>query len=351
MNCPRCGLYVEDTRTAQCPRCGWNLSAMPGYQSPTQQYPDAAPPDPSQFSGAYGQNPYGYGAPAVPSMPTSSSPYGPPYGPVQGPYGQPATSSTPLYQPGAPSGFAPWQAGNPPQGPQPPYWAPQPPKKRSAAPIIIAVAIVGVLVLVGLSGVGLAFYRSHQNNQSRHGAPVAGATPSPTANILFQDHFTDKTTGWSNSSHCFYGSGGYHIKGSYICLAPTDDFTDATITTDVKQISGSILSAYGITFRTQTNFDHYEFDIDSNGKWVLMRCVSDKCDRLVDFTANSAIHKGLNISNKLQVTTKGSQFTFYVNSVKVGEFTDSKFASGAVGLTGADQLEVVYNNFVVTSPS
>lgn len=339
MNCPRCGLYIEDTRFAQCPRCGWNLSGMSGYPSSTQQYPDAVPPSqPPDYGTAYGPPQGAYGQ-AIP--------------PYSQPYGQPVPPSTPMYpqvpQAGAP---APWQTGGiPPQGSGQPYWTPQQtPKKRGATAIII-IAVVAVVAVVGLSGLGLALYRAQSQQNPPVAAGTPGVTPSPTASVLFQDHFTDESTGWSNDSHCFYGSGGYHIKGSYICLAPTDDFTDTTITANVKQTSGSVLYGYGIAFRVQSNFDHYELNIDGNGKWSFVRCVSDKCDTLVDFTANSAIHKGLNASNTLRVTASGSHFTFYVNSAKVGQITDSRFASGAVGLTGSDQLEVVYGSFVVTKPS
>ena len=390
MNCPQCGLYLPDANREQCPRCGWVRMNSAGAGMPTPDYDPwtntGAPPTPTEAPQQYapprnapasGWQPY-TPAPTPPSMyppaqqpiPDQGSPFGqgtplgmPSYGQPAQPsvpmYGQVAPPSVPMYgQYGQYGQYAPpsvpmyGQAAPPSMGQQPgwgaPFPPPQPPKK-SMTGLIWALVIVVVVVIGGAGGL-LALHANQQtgvtgNSTPTATAPAATATPS---NTLFQDSFADPSTGWANDSHCSYGSGGYHIKDGYICYAPAGSFADATISATSKQISGSQLNPYGIAFRISGQLD-YEFDIDSGGQWAVAKCGSSNCTTLVDFTPNSAIHTGLNVTNTLTVAMKGSHFVFSVNGTQVGETTDATYASGKVGISASDSTEVVYSNFQIAS--
>ena len=409
MNCPQCGLYLPDTNVERCPRCGWMrpvstgaptptpgsnpwgnpvnpvtpiapieaapsspLSPYTPAQSPTAPgWPSYAPSTtpfpmypPAQQSGPDQMPPYGqdmppamppYGAPAPPSVPL----YGqaaPPTGPMYGQYGPYAPPSMPLYGQAAPPSMG--QPMGQPMGQQPGWGSPFPPQppQKSRTGLIVSLVVVIVLIL-GAGGGFLALKANQQGQQTGNGGGTATATvPAATAtpsNVLFQDSFTDSSTGWANDSHCTYGSGGYHIKDGYICFAPAGPFTDATISATVKQISGSTSQQnpqdlYGIDFRISGQ-TYYEFDIDGGGEWAVAKCDSSNCSPLVDFTANSAIHTGLNTTNTLTVAMKGSQFTFSVNGTQVGTTSDSAYTSGKVGISAGNVVEVVYSNFEITS--
>lgn len=245
----------------------------------------------------------------------------------------------------------------PPSMGQQPTWGspfpPPPPPQKSRTGLIVALVLVVVLILGGGGGL-LALHASQQGQQTGNTGGTATATvPAATAtatpsNVVFQDSFNDPSSGWSNDSHCTYGSGGYHIKDGYICFAPAGDFADATITATAKQVSGSKLAPYGIAFRIGSQ-TYYEFDIDSNGKWTLGKCGSSDCTTLVDYTANAAIHPGLNVTNTLSVAMQGSHFVFSVNGAHVGDITDSSYSSGKVGITASQGIEVVYSNFQIAS--
>ena len=178
---------------------------------------------------------------------------------------------------------------------------------------------------------------------------VINGTPQPS--YIFQDSLSSNSNSWSSDTNCFFGSGGYHIKGGVICFAPTDDVADAVGTVTVKQLSGINTISYGLVFRHPSKGNFYAFEIDSNGKWQFYKTVGGKLTTLAPYQKNAAIHVGLNVANTLQVRSVGQNYTFFVNGKKVGQFADTTFTTaGSWGLDGADGLEVVYSNFSLAKP-
>lgn len=383
MNCPQCGLYLPDANVDRCPRCGWVPATGGGPTTPTPGYglwsaPSAAPPSPGATM------PYGSGFPPGPPPPDSwtqaqqrgltadalgaQGPAAPPNPPPGAPtYGQPAPPSVPYYGQYAPPSmpmygqYAPpsmpmyGQAAPPSMGQQPAWGSPfpPPPPRKSNVGLIVGIALIVVLLLGG--GAGFLIYAAQQNNPQAGGAsPNATATTAPTAtsttHALFQDAFNDPSSGWVNDTHCGYQSDGYHIKDGYICYAPAGNFTDATVSATVKQISGSIRYPYGIAFRI-TSQSYYQFDIDSNGKWVIFKCGASACTRLVDYTAAAALHPNLNASNTLKVVMRGSQFTFYANGTQLGSTNDPSYTSGQVGVDCGSGIEAVFTSFEIDPAS
>lgn len=342
MRCPTCGFSIDQANLTQCPHCGNVLPspagqmehASQGAQGPMppeyQPYPSYAPcPPPVNYPGTYG---------------ASAPPSG--YGPY---YGQAAPPSYPM-TPGYPQ----------PRYPQP-LLAPLPVRKRRTGLIVGIVAAV-VVVLAACTGV-TAFAL---NAAGRTTTPAAvgtatlasgtsspGTSTTPSGTIIYQNTFTSYPADWSEDQHCFSGAteDGYHVNSGYICFAPIGEQGDVDITVTVKQVRGTTLEPYGISFRRASAGNGYEFDIDSNGKWVLFKDVNRSGTRLVDYTANSAIKGGLNTSNTLEVRAKGSHFDFFVNGTSVGSYDDATFSSGRVGLAAAENIESVFTNLLITRPS
>ncbi|MBF6591722.1 MAG: hypothetical protein IVW57_14530, partial [Ktedonobacterales bacterium] len=156
--------------------------------------------------------------------------------------------------------------------------------------------------------------------------------------------------GWANDSHCFVTPNGYHIKDNYLCYAPAGAQGDVNIQVDAQQISGIPTEPFGIAFRRASQGNYYEFDIDSNSKWVVFKCQSatNGCAELIPYTRNSAIHGGINVTNELEVRAKGALFTFLVNGKKVGQVTDATFSTGLVGVSSSADIEAVFTNIVIT---
>jgi hypothetical protein len=168
---------------------------------------------------------------------------------------------------------------------------------------------------------------------------------------VYQNTLASDSGDWNVDQDCFYGAGGYHIKSSVICFAPAGTLTNVDVSVQVKQIKGQTTIAYGIILRGDTTGGFYEYDLDSNSKWLFRKCNDTACTKIVDFTANAAIQGGLNTTNTMQVKALGSHFDFFVNGTQVGQADDSTYTTGKVGLGGSDNIEVVYSNIKIIRPN
>lgn len=375
MQCPSCGLQIDQPNLDRCPRCGYQFattSEQPSHYNPYNPYPPSAPQDPSAGSGApqnpppynpygqyggyappsgYGQPapPSGYGQPAPPSgygQPAPPSGYGQPYG-----YGQAAPPSYPMTPGYAPSGY--------PQGPM----APLPERKKSRTGLIVGI-VVAVVVLLAACGGGTVWAvrtlgQSAITNLS--GTPTVSAsstqtttsaTATPNETAIYGESFASNADGWAQDpGSCFLDKDGYHIKDGYICYAPIGDQSDVSISVTVQQVKGPTTWPYGIVFRDTADHADYQFMIDSNSKWVFFKCSSDNCANTIDYTGNSSIHGGLHTTNTLKVTAVGSHFEFFVNDTRVGTFDDSAYTSGGVGIGVGNNVEAVFTDFIVSRPN
>jgi hypothetical protein len=307
MQCPSCGLKIDQSTLNQCPRCGRRFTATPGQ----------APYD----------NPY----PPNPQNPPSSAPV----------VGQDAKSSylpAPEYE----------IQGSPPQG----LLAPLPERKRSRIRPVLGVIAVLVLLAACASGTVWALHSQGQSKATNHpGTPAASASPSEI--LTYGETFTSSAAGWAEDpKHCYLDNDGYHAKNNYICYAPTSAQTDATISVTVQRLSGATTEGYGLAFRlaNDDSGSGYRFGIDGESEWVFDKCVNRQCTNLVDFTSNNAIKGGLQSANNLKVTMTGTHFEFFVNDTKVGGADDPTFAAGFVGILGADTGDCVFTDFAVLIP-
>jgi hypothetical protein len=158
--------------------------------------------------------------------------------------------------------------------------------------------------------------------------------------------------GWPTGGGCDFMADGYHITTAALCLAPTppvNAFADGTVSVQAKQISGTTTQGYSLVFRASGNGnvpDFYAFLIDGNGNWRAFKLVGGQPTFFEPFTANAAIHKGLNATNTLQVVMTGSHFAFSVNGTQVGQVDDTALSAGIPGLYGGPGIEVVFTNFL-----
>lgn len=386
MVCPHCGLSLADANAQVCPRCGYTLYAPPaqmpeyGYAAsprsvpsqqeyastpaPTSSAPDYFAQPPTQSSMPPNEPFYGQAAP--PSYPPSSYPvYGPPgvppayppgyspYGPY-GPYGQGAPVTTPFYGQAAPPSYPIYGPPMPGAYP-PPGWPgvqPQPQRKRGNGLIIgLSIGIAAVILLASIAAVAVV-----QNARNSAAAiPVATptqtamatATATPSHRVVFQDPLTSNQYGWLVNDHCFFASGGYHIKDGWGCYAPAPNFDTFDVSVDVHQINGANNYPYSLLFRIDDNAHYYEFAVVSTGAWAVFKRDNDTYTRLVDYRDDFAIHTGLNMKNKLQVVGIGSHFQLFINDVQVGVANDDSYNTGRCGLAAGPNLEAVFTNMTI----
>ena len=245
-----------------------------------------------------------------------------------------------------------------PGAPGMPGTAVTPPQKRNNVGVIVSV-VLSIVVVAGLLIAGLLALAQSQGSSTSHNNPggtsgvTNAASPTPANSNIFSDPLTSNANGWSNDTHCFFRSDGYHIAGdgnSWDCIAPTNVPNDFSAQVQVKQIAGPTNDGYGIAFRHNSAGNTYFFLIDGNGHWTIQKCVNEKCSVLSDWsTSGGAIHTGLNKENTLEVDATGSHFTFSANGKQIGQINDTTFSSGNLGLSGAGMAnsEVVYTDLVI----
>ncbi len=302
MNCPHCGIEIEQGNASACPHCGAPLEA--GHaQSAVERA--TAPSDEEA---------------ALPAQPIFR---------FQSRFATPAT-------PRVRANLAAQTPG-------------KLPKTRRVLLSLLSTVIIFVVCAGCILGILLI--------QSPHKANFATATPlpgtTPGASVLFQDPLTSNANGWSDTTgNCFFQDNAYHVKDNYICFAPAGIISDANISVQAKQVAGSLAEPYGIVFRQTSANNWYEFYIDSNSQWVFDKVVNGTIDPLVGPTDNAAIKGGLNTVNTLAVQAKGTHFVFLVNGTQVGQADDATFARGQVGLAaGGEGVEAAFNNIEITAAS
>jgi hypothetical protein len=216
--------------------------------------------------------------------------------------------------------------------------------------------LVALLIVVAGGGTAAVLALSHSGTgAATSGTPTSTATSGPTATatprIAFQDPLTSNSNGWANDSHCFFGSGGYHVKDGYACYAPAGQYADADVSVQVSQISGPLDWYYGIPFRIESSGNSYGFGITSDGAWKVWKHINGKSTDLATDTPSTAIHMGLNAQNVLRVRAVGTHFDFFVNGVHVGSLDDTTVtAAGFWGVGGGGGgIEVVFTNFTLAT--
>jgi hypothetical protein len=210
---------------------------------------------------------------------------------------------------------------------------------------------VALVLVLALGAGGVALLASRTSGLSLGGVTLGGSSTGPGGGtIIYQDALNGSTkSDWTDDNNCFFGDGGYHIKAAFICYAPADPQSDAVTSVTAKQISGPLTYPFGLVIRRVSVGNYYDFEVDSNGKWIFDKVVGGKVTTIVDYTANSAIKKGLNQVNTLSVQAKGSHFIFSVNGTQVGTADDSTFSSGKTGLEGDDGIEAVFTDLTIAN--
>jgi serine/threonine protein kinase len=162
----------------------------------------------------------------------------------------------------------------------------------------------------------------------------------------------------STDSHCQFLSDGYHVTENnnlYGCGEKAKTYDNATITVNMDIISGD---SGGLFFRITTNifgaYEGYLFQVNSKGQYKIWRSnnysLGNDTQVFQDWTSSSALKKGYNVKNTLEVIMNGSTLSFYANGVYLTQVQDSTYTSGIVALgafSTGDKTEVVYSNIKI----
>jgi hypothetical protein len=191
-------------------------------------------------------------------------------------------------------------------------------------------------------------------------------TPVPTVPpSLYEDDFDDPNSGWDvyheNMTQAGYEDGAYRVavyRDAYFAWGNPDhvrDLADFEVEVDARLVEGPVNNSMGLLVRYAwgtKNF--YWFQVSSDGFYSVDRLDAGEFTGLLGWEPSEAINQGVGATNHLRVVCRGSQFSFYVNGVHLGDVTDATYASGGLGL-GAGTFEepdvvVHFDNFQVRAP-
>ncbi|MCX7976605.1 MAG: DUF1080 domain-containing protein [Bellilinea sp.] len=109
---------------------------------------------------------------------------------------------------------------------------------------------------------------------------------------------------------------------------------NAYLETRVRTGECSGLDTYGLVFRSPDFVKGYWFQLTCDGKWAFGYWDGQQYVNLAEGgNINDAIRTGSNQANRLGVYAVGSNYTLYVNGIKIREISDSTFTEpGSYGI-------------------
>ncbi|MGE5462538.1 MAG: SH3 domain-containing protein [Syntrophothermus sp.] len=186
-------------------------------------------------------------------------------------------------------------------------------------------------------------------------ADMQGATPQATSvstavvpvsggDVLYQDNFTDPSSGWPEDKFDNYFI-GYHEPEYYHVEVDSPNYKTAVFdpkkesfgdfTLDLKVLTSSKKTSttgdfrYGVAFR-RSGDQYYAFTISPRSKkWFVLKSTPTSLEVLKEGT-DEGIHD-LDTDDTLRVDAQGSSFAFHINDRLVEQLTDPDYAQGEIG--------------------
>jgi len=193
-----------------------------------------------------------------------------------------------------------------------------------------------------------------------HATPTISITPTFPDGILFQDDFSDPSSGLDRIEYSDglvdYTDDGYRILvnrelGKEIITIGLD-IADASIEVDTILKDGPDDARFGLVCRYDDYDNYYKFQIYSDGFFNITKLMNGEQTFPV-FDFSNAINVG-NAENHIRVDCVGDTLTFYVNEVMLVRLKDDGLYSGDVGLTAGTHYEpgtdVIFKDMVVSDP-
>lgn len=185
---------------------------------------------------------------------------------------------------------------------------------------------------------------------------------APSGSVLFQDDFSQPTTGWDRLQAAEgimdYDGGGYRMLVNSLqtnfWATPQLNLSDVRIEVDSGKIAGPDENRIGLVCRFNGS-DYYFFLVSSDGFYAIGVFTGGKGVLLgqSEMQVSSNIKTGLAV-NHLRADCTGNTLTFYVNGFQVAQTQDSTLTSGDVGLLAGTfstpGVDIVFDNFVVLQP-
>ena len=187
--------------------------------------------------------------------------------------------------------------------------------------------------------------------------------PVQTGAILYQDDFSDPTSGWNRVStdtgETEYDDGVYRIlvneSNTDIWSKSGRSFEDAVIEVDAFKVGGVRDNRFGVICRADSDDTFYTFIISSDGYYGIGKVKGEFYELIgsASLLPSEEIEQGSAI-NRIRAECIGDRLTLFVNGVKIDEVRDSELVTGEVGLIAGTYNEpgtdIRFDNFIVRQP-
>ncbi len=192
---------------------------------------------------------------------------------------------------------------------------------------------------------------------------IFGAYPTNQGGLLFQDGFSDPSSGWdrvrTQEGMTDYEGERYRIvvnvPNADYWANPGLSFPDVSIEVDAGKVSGPDDNDFGLLCRYRDTENFYFLIISSDGYYGIGK-VQDGEQELLEppqMYHSDAIYTD-NQPNHIQAECSGSRLALTVNGVLVAETSDSTFHEGDIGLIVGSfddpGVDIWFDNLVVLVP-
>jgi hypothetical protein len=187
---------------------------------------------------------------------------------------------------------------------------------------------------------------------------------TPSGAVLYQDDFSDPTSGWDiyyerEVGTMDYFDGFYRIQvlGNHQLLSsgPGLNFTDVHIEADMLKVIGLSDDFFGLVCRAKDPENYYFFVISSDGYYGIGKVIAGKQSMLDSpgLLPSEIISRGKTM-NHLRADCIAEKLVLSVNGQELSRVEDYEIKSGDVGVLAGTMMDsenvVLFDNYSVTNP-
>jgi hypothetical protein len=165
-------------------------------------------------------------------------------------------------------------------------------------------------------------------------------SPEPASDVLFEDDFSDDSTGWGvfadQDANLGVVNGAFRIlviaPKYLIWSTPGEDFSDAIIEVDTQKATGPDAAEYGVICRYSEDSSgrnsFYYLVIAGDTYAAIIKVINDE---QIEISARDVQFKSINsgnASNHIRAECVGSSLVLSVNGTEIFSETDTSLTSG-----------------------
>lgn len=187
---------------------------------------------------------------------------------------------------------------------------------------------------------------------------------TPSGSVLFQDDFSDSSSGWENRSDEQFGTvdyfdGYYRIEvlGDHhmIWASPGINLTDVRLEADMIKVIGTTDDLFGLVCRAADQENYYFFVISSDGYYGIGKTIDGE-QSLINtegMKPSELISQGKTI-NHLRADCVADRLELSINGTLVDQVVDGDLPRGDIGLLAgnlaAQESVVLFDNLSALKP-